>query len=373
MASTSFSGTPAGAQSVIVDENDDPATTLETGKWYRMFITTGGAGEFALVPMGETADVSFELQVRNLNTYNADELNVTINGMGLALTKFGKLEYVHTGNGTFTAKLNSAEYKQIRFVAKLIAAEGFSLTANGANVQMQKESGNWYTVVITKADGSALGESLTLNISGNTGLRIKDLAAYTTVEAPASNPSTQFRGLEADEMVLMGFLGPREGYTNAGGGYLPSTIRDEVFMKLAQSGINYLADNNQSYSGSTLESSKEVLRLAAKYGVNYFMPAYDVVHIGVETGTEPVPGRDYERYIYHSTIADADAILAKLKEMYQYESFGGLYLRDEPNTDLFDDIRTAVERIAHIHPLRRGAGAGVLCQDLADRPHAYGQ
>lgn len=342
LVSTTFSGTPAAAQYIIVDEDDDPVTTLEVGKWYRMFITANGNEEFALVPMGEASGASFELQVRNLDNYNADELDVTIGGMSLALTKFGKLEYVHTGNGTFTAKLNSAAYKQIRFSAKLANANNFAITVSGAKTTIKQGSGDWHTVVITAENGGTLGTSLTLNISGNTGLRIKDLKAYTTTEDPVSNPSTQFRGLEADEMMLLGFLGPRDSYVNVGGGYLPSTIRDDVFKNLAAAGINYLADNNQSYSGVLVESSQEILRLAAKYGINYYMAAYDVVQIGT------VVGKDGDKEIYESTIASADAILAKLKEMYQYESFGGLYLRDEPSTDLFDEIRTVIEGIAQI-------------------------
>ena len=267
------------------------------------------------------------------------------------LTRFGKLQYIYAGNGanTVTITLNSDLYKQIRFAAKSDSA--ISLT--GATMEVTG-SGVWKDVVISN-NGGNLPTTLTLNV-GEGSLVIKDLVAYTTADAPAQKTQSDiFRGLDNDEMMISGFLGPREeehfhiARTDQKSNAYASLARDDIFKLIADVGINYISDNGANYSGAGKENAQHILRLAAKYGINYFASATDVVEIGVKTGKQSVnyPSflNPHDQVIYKSNIASADAIKAKLQEMYQYESFGGLYLKDEPTSDLFDEIQDAVTKI----------------------------
>ncbi len=345
VATNGVSGTMTQAQYIIVDENDNPVTSLETGKWYRMFINANGGNVFGLVP---AVSGEVELQLQGLDTFNTDELPAAMvsagGNMSAVLTKFGKLEYVYAGNGTtVTVTLNSNLYKRLQFTVKgdaTISASGATMSVTG--------SGEWKSAVITN-DGKNLPKTLTLNV-GAGSLVIKDLAASITAEAPEEKTQSDiFRGLDSDEMMIQGFIGPREEEqfgmyrTDQRSNPMASLARDDIFKLIADVGINYITDQSPSYSGSSKENAQHILRMAAKYGINYFMSAYDVVEIGriVVEGdrTSHTPNQ------YASNIASAAAIKAKLAEMYQYESFGGLYLRDEPTADLFDEIRQAVEKV----------------------------
>ena len=352
VASTGVSGTLTQAQYIILDENDAPVTTLQTGKWYRMFINANGGNVFGLVP---AVSGEVELQVEGLDTFNTDELPAAMvsagGNMSAVLTRFGKLQYIYAGNGanTVTITLNSDLYKQIRFAAKSDSA--ISLTGATMNTT---GSGEWKNVVISNG-GSNLPTTLTLNV-GEGSLIIKDLVAYTSAEAPEEKTQSDiFRGLYDDEMMISGFLGPREeehfyiARSDQKSNAYASLARDDIFKLIADVGINYISDNQVDYNGSYKENAAHILRLAAKYGINYFASATDVVEIGVKTGKKSVDYPSFlnphDQVIYKSNIASADAIKAKLQKLYQYESFGGLYLKDEPTSDLFDEIQDAVTKI----------------------------
>lgn len=334
------------AQYIILDENDAPVTQLENGKWYRLFITANGERTFGLIPatVGEV-----EIQFKNLEAYNIDELPVTMTSdntgrgnMSAVLTRFGKLQYIYTGvrDNTVTVMLDSSDYKQLCFSVKSDA----SISVTGAQAEVTG-SGTWKDVVITN-NGNNLPSTLTINV-GKGVLLIKDLAGYMTADAPVQNtPSTIFHGLGSDEMMLAGFIGPAdEYYSNYNNleGYMPSLLRDEIFQKLANVGINYVVDMHADYADAGEESAKQILRLAAKYGINYMLSSSDIAKVGEVTGTQG--SGSSTQNIYRNHIADWSVFSAKLDEMAQYESFGGLFLRDEPSSDLFATIRDARERV----------------------------
>lgn len=136
-----------------------------------------------------------------------------------------------------------------------------------------------------------------------------------------------FRGLDADEMFIGGFIGPRPSYTRNGEVIWEGFEDDAVFALIAETGINYISDNELSYGGKTYEYAKKALEYAEKYGLMYFMPAFDVMKID------------------GNVMASDEEIKNKLQEMYQYDSFGGIYLRDEPTSDMFPFIAQCLEKL----------------------------
>ena len=378
--SSSVSGAIKTAQYVILDENDVPVTAMETGKWYRLFITTAGGNAFAVVPAisGEV-----ELQVKNLDAFQADELamsmvsdNTNVGTASIILTRFGKLEYAYAGTDANSAsiRLNSNLYKQVRFSFQL-KDRVTTLSMTGATLVVKDASGNtvsmatlqpntWYTAVIFNG-GNALPQSLTLNIAGKTSLLIKDVAGYQTMDDPSSaTMSDKYHGLEADEMMIAGFVGPRgEEYVvsyryDQKTGNLPSMARDDIFKMLSDAGFNYIIDHGLDYAGAGVESVGKLLRLASKYGINYFVHATDIAEVGTVVATDTSSGSTVNTY--KNNLADWDVFSAKLDGMTQYDSFGGLYLRDEPSADLFEIIRDARIRVTEWYNGEKGTTLNVF-------------
>lgn len=379
---TNLSGTPKAAQYVIVDANDNPVTELVTGNWYRMFITANGNTQFAIVPETEGW---VRVQFNELETFAADEMNVAVTSddpmnvsSSLLLDRFGDMRYGYAnyaGNtGVLTLTPNASTYKQIRFGFLLKEVGTMAMSVNGGSISITDASGEavavadlaadtWYTAVITNS-GNAIPTSVKLTVgSGNTRMVIKDLRAYDTTNAPAAGTAHSiFHGLEDGEMMIAGFLGPREEYYNVHGVAKPPMIRDEVFKLLAESGINYIDDNSFSYSGTQLEVAQDVLRLASKYNLNYFIGATDIARIGQVTGTYESGGYTYETY-GNDYVADYATFAAKLDELTKYKSFGGLHLRDEPGADLFAKIgqaQTHIENYNTAHGTRLNGFVNLL-------------
>lgn len=369
---TTLTGTPVAAQYVILDENDNPVTELVTGNWYRLFINTNGGTQFAIVPETEGwvrvqfKDLeSFEANGQNVAVTSDDPMNVSTS---ILLDRFGNMEYGYanyagnTGVVTFTP--NASTYKQIRFNFLLQEVGTMTMGVNSGSIHITDGSGNavavsdlavgtQYTAVITNS-GEALPASVKLTVgTGNTRMIIQNLAAYDTTDAPAAGtPSSIFHGIQDGEMMIAGFLGPREEYYNVHGVAKAPMIRDDIFKLLAESGINYIDDNSFSYSGTQIEAAQDALRLASKYGLNYYMGATDIARIGNVTSTYESGGYTYEKYD-NDYVADYAAFEAKLAEMSQYKGFGGLHLRDEPGADLFAKIGQAQ---AHIETFNQKYG-----------------
>ena len=144
-------------------------------------------------------------------------------------------------------------------------------------------------------------------------------------EKAEEQKNSLFRGLEADEMFISGYLAPWPEYKRDGEVIWNGLEDATAFHYLKEAGLNYLEDNNMSFGGSTYEYAKRSLELAEEAGIMYFMPAYDVIKMDGE-----ILGSDEE-------------LKAKLEEMYQYDSFGGLYFRDEPYTYMYPHIQKCLE------------------------------
>ncbi len=140
-----------------------------------------------------------------------------------------------------------------------------------------------------------------------------------------SNKTSMFRGLAADEMFISGYIGPRPSYSRDGEVIWEGLEDATAFQYLKEAGLNYVEDNDFTFSGNTYEYAKKALELAEEAGIMYFMPAYDVIRMDGEV------------------LASDAEIKAKLEEMYQYDSFGGLYFRDEPYSSMFPHIQKCLE------------------------------
>ncbi len=150
-------------------------------------------------------------------------------------------------------------------------------------------------------------------------------AGCDTAETENAEKTSMFRGLEPDEMFISGYLAPWPEYKRDGQVIWNGLEDATAFHYLKEAGLNYLEDNNMSFGGVTYEHAKRSLQLAEEAGIMYFMPAYDVIKMDGEI------------------LASDEEIKAKLEEMYQYDSFGGLYFRDEPYSHMFPHIQKCLE------------------------------
>lgn len=136
-----------------------------------------------------------------------------------------------------------------------------------------------------------------------------------------------FRGLDENEFYIAGYIGPQNFYA-AVGYALPSLLTDEVYAKLAEAGINYIIEQRMDVEESP--EAVKALELAEKYNINYFMKVESVFKTEVSS-----PADGY--------IAEKETIKTKLEELLKYDSFGGVYFRDEPCSDLFPFLTDAVD------------------------------
>ncbi len=143
---------------------------------------------------------------------------------------------------------------------------------------------------------------------------------------PAEVYSMPLRGQGADVMPIGGYMGPSDIYK--GNGYmLDSQIKDETFQKIADCGVNYIVDTK--YNASTA-AGQEILDLAEKYKISYFMGDSNVINMHGTAG--------------NTLVADSESIAAALKPLTdKYDYFAGLYARDEPNSTLYPAIKTSWE------------------------------
>ena len=146
----------------------------------------------------------------------------------------------------------------------------------------------------------------------------------------AEERTSIFRGLDADEMFIGGFIGPRAAYYRNGQLIYEGLKDDTAFRLIKEAGFNYICDNDFSYSGDMLADAKKALQYAEDNGLMYLMPAYDVMQVVSES------------------MASDREIAAKLQAMYCYDSFGGLYLRDEPYSTMYPFIEKCLDKLEAI-------------------------
>ncbi len=121
-----------------------------------------------------------------------------------------------------------------------------------------------------------------------------------------------FDALGEDVMPIGGYYAPFKGY-GLNGEYIDSTITEEVYKGIEDSGVNFIIASTIDYS---LDHDNAVLsyELAEKYNVMLFMR--DSYLFSLDS--------PYKEAI------DAEKFAARLEEHKKYRSFAGLYGRDEP-------------------------------------------
>ncbi len=138
-----------------------------------------------------------------------------------------------------------------------------------------------------------------------------------------------FRGLEPGQMFLSGYIGPRPSYVRNGKVIWEPYNDGTIFKDLKDAGLNYMVDE-LNFAGSTYEYAQKALEYSEEVGLMYFMAAYDVMRVSNQT-----MGTDEE-------------IKAKLQELYQYDSFGGLFLVDEPSATSYPFIKECIDKLNQI-------------------------
>ena len=138
-----------------------------------------------------------------------------------------------------------------------------------------------------------------------------------------------FRGLEPGEMFLSGYIGPRPSYYRNGELIWAPYEDGTIFRDLKDAGLNYMVDE-LNFAGSTYEYARKALEYSEEVGLMYFMAAYDVMHVG------------------NRTMGTDEEIKAKLQELYRYDSFGGLFLIDEPSATAYPFIKECIDKLNQI-------------------------
>lgn len=138
-----------------------------------------------------------------------------------------------------------------------------------------------------------------------------------------------FRGLDSGEMFLSGYIGPRPSYVRNGEVVWEPYEDGQIFQALADAGLNYMVDE-LNFAGDSQVYAEKALEYSEEVGLMYFMAAYDVMRVSNQT-----MGTDEE-------------VKSKLQELYQYDSFGGLFLIDEPSATSYPFIKECIDKLNQI-------------------------
>ena len=150
---------------------------------------------------------------------------------------------------------------------------------------------------------------------------------------PVTYYSTSWRGIDDDEFYISAFVGPQDFYA-AQGYALPSLLTEETFAKLAECGINNIAE---SFFQVDSESAAKALPLAEKYGITYTLPVSSVL----KTDFTDVNSR-----VDEVEIGTTEEVAAKMEELLEkYPNLNGFHLRDEPTSNCFPYLTEAVTRV----------------------------
>ena len=149
---------------------------------------------------------------------------------------------------------------------------------------------------------------------------------------PVSFGKYVFRGLDGDTMPISGYLGPQgQGSYPANGYYLPSLIKEEVYQKLQDCGINQIIENDMDASTMDQTTLQQVLTLAQNHNISYFL----VVSAAIKYNT------DHQSEWFCGSVEDIKNVLT---DLCNYKSFAGIYLRDEPYEAMFEGFSETIKR-----------------------------
>ena len=130
-----------------------------------------------------------------------------------------------------------------------------------------------------------------------------------------------FRGLDEDEFFIGGYIGPQDYYA-ANGYRLPSLLTDEAYAALEEAGINYIVEQRMDVD---TEVGQRAMELASRHNINYFINVRSVVPLQAD-----------------NPVASKEEVKAKMEELLKKPGFGGVYLLDEPSSNLFPILTDAV-------------------------------
>ncbi len=160
----------------------------------------------------------------------------------------------------------------------------------------------------------------------------KDSVKYTTAktwEYTEPQNVAWWKVLGRDVMPLVGYWGPwKEGILD--GTYFPDLRTDEMYEKVAQTGCNLIAQNNDFYTLYP-ETVQQQLDLCQKYGLGYFVA--DNAPVELKHAGSPI--RDA------STIKmDQEAFTAHFAQYATHPAYAGWYCVDEPAPQIHGSIET---------------------------------
>ena len=119
-----------------------------------------------------------------------------------------------------------------------------------------------------------------------------------------------------DVMPIGGFYGPYTTGYSKNGNRLPDYVSDEIFELISDAGINLVVASSENYS-SRPERVLKALELGEKYGVGLFVSDNNIL-----------------RAIVSEAYPEEEIVNALIK-YYDYESFCGVHLIDEPTTPYY--------------------------------------
>lgn len=124
-----------------------------------------------------------------------------------------------------------------------------------------------------------------------------------------------------DVMPIVGYYGPLMQSVNADGNIVDvngvtayDNVTDKVYKAIAESGVNTISYIESGYSAANYATTMRNLKLASKYGLGVS------VNCGVSADATDV---DYAKYI---------------SKFSHFTSFRGLFIKDEPSTELLKDL-----------------------------------
>lgn len=172
--------------------------------------------------------------------------------------------------------------------------------------------------------------SVVLSVVLLTATGCQSSASEQVVKAPIYRAEEVYKytfdALGEDVMPIGGYYAPFGGY-GLNGEYIESTITDEVYKGIADSGLNFIIASTIDYSRDH-ENAVLSYELAEKHNVMLFM-------------------RDSYLFCLDSPYKEAieaDKFAKRLKEHKKYSSFAGLYGRDEPFGFEFPYLKQVSER-----------------------------
>lgn len=129
-------------------------------------------------------------------------------------------------------------------------------------------------------------------------------------------------------MPIGGYLGPTSGFGYKSN-YMPSQVDDEHYKAVKDCGVNFIIGRPELDYKVQPENVKKALECADKNDVMYIVCDTYLFDVTADNA------KNEKRYVYVSY----DEFCERVKEYSEYASFAGLYCRDEPFANMFDQIK----------------------------------